>query len=65
MKLAPGVNFAYILQAAFKHADNKNAKNDSQVFVTLLGFIWVKAARKMLMKMTPNAVSIMSKFDWI
>jgi hypothetical protein len=53
--LPPGVNFTNILQAAFMHADPKRPKKmlNLTVFFALLGSAHVKAARKMLVKLTP------------
>ncbi len=49
----PGVNFINALWAAFTCADPKSAKN-TDVFFALLGSAPAKAARKMLMKLTPG-----------
>ncbi len=53
--MTPGVNFSNILHAAFTHADPKSASNTFKpsVFFALLGSGRVKAARKMLVKLTP------------
>jgi len=54
--IAPtGVDFTKILRAAFPLVDPKSAKNTVKpsVFFMLLGFVHVKAARKMLVKLTP------------
>ncbi len=58
LKLLPRVNFINILQAAFTHEDSKNAKKTVKlsVFFTLLGSARTKAARRMLMKLTPGWV---------
>jgi len=51
------VNFINILQEAFSHEEPKFATKDSQYisgFFALLGPMGVKAARKMLMKLTPE-----------
>jgi len=52
----PGVNFINVLQAAFTQTDPKSAKEllDLTVFFALLGFLCVKAARRTLMKLTPD-----------
>jgi len=58
------VNFINILQADFTHADPKSAKKGSQVvslFLALLGSMRTKAARRMLMKSTPD-MSLSSTF---
>jgi len=49
--LTPGVIFINVLQAAFTHADPKSAKDS---LFALFGPTRVKAARKMLMKLTPG-----------
>ena len=56
----PGVNFTNILHAAFTYADLKSTKNTVKltVFYALLGSACVKAARKMLVKLTPGANAI-------
>ncbi len=52
----PGVNFINVLRAAFACADPKSTKNDNlNVFFMLLGPSCVKAARRMLVKMTPGS----------
>jgi len=50
----PGVNFTNVLQAAFMLVDPKSAKKQLEltVFFALLGPASVKAAHKMLMKLT-------------
>jgi len=50
----PGVNFTNIIRAAFPRADPKSAKNNVKlsVFFVLLGSAHIKAACKMLMKLT-------------
>ena len=59
LKLSPGVNFTNnILRAVFTHADPKSAKKTvklSRCFV-LLGSSHVKAARRMLVKLTPHRI---------
>ncbi len=49
-----GVNFINILGPAFTCADTKSAKNtvNPSVFFTLLGYMRIKVARKMLVKST-------------
>ena len=49
-----GVNFTNILQAAFTHADPKSAKKTVKLssFFALLGSACVKAAHRMLVKLT-------------
>jgi hypothetical protein len=56
----PGLNFINVLRTAFTHIDPECAKKDSQVS----GVIWcfwdlrsVKAAHKMLVKLTPGVDS--------
>jgi len=55
MKLTPGVDLINILLKAFACADPKNSKRYWQLdwILTLLGSLCIKAARKMLMKLTP------------
>jgi len=55
VKLTPGVNFINILLAAFKCAHPKSAKRQSscQSFFGLSGSWRAKAARKMIVKLTP------------
>jgi len=50
------VNFTNILRAAFMHTDPKSAKRQSshEYFSVLIGSAWVKAARKVLVKLTPD-----------
>jgi len=55
MKLTPGVNFTNILGEAFISADHKRTKKDGRLdclFVNL-GSSCIRAARKLLMKLTP------------
>ena len=49
-----GVNFINVLRAAFTLEDPKSSKQllDLMVFFALLGSVGVKAARRMLMKLT-------------
>ena len=51
----PGVNFTNVLGAAFMHTDPKSAIKllNLTVFLALLGSSGVKAARRMLVKLTP------------
>jgi len=51
------VNFINVLGAAFTCADPKSAKKtyNLTVFIALLGYVQVKAARKMLVKSTPQS----------
>ena len=53
-KLPQGVNFTNILQAAFMHKDPKSKKMTIKLcsFIALLGSVRIKAARKMLVKLT-------------
>ena len=55
MKLRPRVNFTNVLQAAFTRADLKSAIKllNLTVFFALLGSARIKAACKMLVKLTP------------
>jgi len=59
-----GVNFINILRAAFGRTDNRSAKkaDNLTVFLALLGSAGIKAACRMLMKMTPgvNFVNILT-----
>ena len=50
----PGVNFTNVLQAAFTRADPKSAKKTVKLscFFALLGSARVKAARRMLVKLS-------------
>ena len=52
----PGVNFTNILRAAFTRADPKSAKKTVKLssFIALLGSARVKAARRTLVKLTPD-----------
>ena len=51
----PGVNLTNILRAAFMHADPKGTKKLlDMTFFALLGPASVKAACRMLMKLTPG-----------
>ena len=54
----PGVNFTNILQAAFTRADPKSAKKTVKLssFFALFGSGHIKAARKMLVKLTPDHI---------
>ena len=54
----PGVNFNNVLKAAFTHADPKNAKKTVKLssFIALLGSVGVKAARRTLVKLTPECI---------
>ncbi len=54
VKLTTGVNFINVLQAAFAHADPKVQKRQSiqQFLFAHLGSAQVKAAHKMLVKLT-------------
>jgi len=54
------VNFTNILQVAFACADPESAKKKTEnvtVFFALLGSAPLKAAHKMLMKLTPGFLS--------
>jgi len=55
-----GVNFTNILRTSFTHTDLKSTKNTVRpsVFFVLLGFAFVKAAHKMLVKSTPGFVCV-------
>ncbi len=55
--MGPGVNFIYILRAAFMHVDPKSAKKVISIF-TLLESARAKAARKMFVKLTPKSSSV-------
>ena len=57
----PGVNFINILRAAFTRADPKSAKNTvkSSSFFAHLESAIVKAAGKMLMKLTPDRLELL------
>jgi len=50
------VDFTNITRAAFTHADHKSAKNTVKpsVVFALLGSTCIKAAHRMLMKLTPG-----------
>ena len=52
----PGVNFTNVLRAAFTHAEITKAQKQLNlaVFLALLGSVRVKAACKMLVKLTPG-----------
>jgi len=54
MKLTLGVNLISILRAGFARADSKSTKKTENltVFFTLSGFALVKAAHRILMKLT-------------
>ena len=56
---AAGVDFTNVLQAAFTHADPKSAKKllYLTVFFALLGSVQVKAAHRMLVKLTQGEQS--------
>ena len=56
IRLTPMVNFTNILRAAFRRADPKSAikLHELTVFFALLGSACVKAAYRMLMKLTPG-----------
>ena len=58
----PGADFTNILRAAFTRADPKSVKKllYLTVFLALLGSLHVKAAHKMLVKLTPVKTN---KFD--
>ena len=55
----PGVNFTNILQAAFMHEDPKRAKKTIKLssFYAILGSARVRAACRMLVKLTPGVRS--------
>ncbi len=57
-----GVNFINIIQAAFARADPKSAKKTDNltVFFAISGSTHAKAARRMLIKLTPGLID--SKF---
>ena len=62
-----GVNFTNVLWAAFTPADPKSAKKllNLTVFFALLGSACVKAARRMLVKLTPDWSDLRRKrFVW-
>ena len=52
----PGVNFVNVLRAGFTHTDFESAKKTVKLSscFALLGSLRVKAARRMLMKLTPG-----------
>ena len=54
---SPGVNFTNVLRTALTHADPKSANKllNLTVFFALLGFVGVKAAHRMLLKLTPRS----------
>jgi len=54
VKLATGVNFTNVLQADFRRADPKSAKKTVKLssFFVLLGSASIKAACRMLVKLT-------------
>ena len=56
----PRVNFTNILRAAFTRVDPKSAKKmlNLTVFFALLGSVRVKAACRMLVKLTPRVSRI-------
>ena len=58
-----GVNFINILRAAFTSADPKSAKKTVKLssFFALLGYASVKAASKMLVKLTPGDIWVVEK----
>jgi len=58
--LKSGVNFINILRSAFTGVDPKSAKKTVKlaIFFALLGSAFVKAACRMLMKLTPGADEI-------
>ncbi len=52
---APGVNFINVLRAEFASAEFESAKKaDNLTVKRLLGSVHVKAAHRMLMKLTPE-----------
>ncbi len=53
--LTPGHNFINIVLTAFMHADPRSVKKTVKlsIFFTLLGSTSIKAAPKMLVKLTP------------
>ena len=61
----PGVNFNNILWAAFMRADPKSAKKTVKLssFIALLGSASVKAAFRMLMKLTPGPACMYGFID--
>ena len=56
----PGVNFTKVLKAAFTPADPESAKKTVKLssFFALLGSSSVKAASKMLVKLTPGVLRL-------
>ena len=54
--MASGVNFTNILGAAFTRVDPKGAKKTVKLssFIALLGSARIKAARRTLVKLTPD-----------
>jgi len=59
-----GVNFIKVLQAAFTRVDSKSTKKTSshQCLFALMGPTHVKAACKMLVKLTPGLISFLIFF---
>jgi len=53
---SPGLNFINALRTAFTHLDPKSIKKTVKlsIFITLLGSMGIKAARKTLVKLTPD-----------
>ncbi len=58
MKLTPGLDFINILRTAFTHVDPESVRIQSnpQYLFTLLGSTCAKAARRTLVKLTPDDV---------
>ncbi len=58
VEFTPGLNFINVLRTTFAQADPKKCKkketNDLTVFFTLSGSTCAKAARIMLVKLTPG-----------
>jgi len=61
----PGLNFINVLCTAYMHTDPESVKDtdDLTVFFMLSGSTSVKAAHKMLVKLTPNFVQLLKFFN--
>jgi len=70
VKLTPGVHFINVLQAAFTCTDSKSIKGTVKlsIFFTLLGSAIVKAARRLLAKLSPEVKrrmqNVLSSSNW-
>ncbi len=56
----PGVNFTNVICIAFMHADSKSIKNTVKLIIFFMpsGSTSIKAAHRMLMKLTPERTQI-------